>query len=1094
MGEESDGALLFSASSPFARDVLCIATIAFLYAGSIQLGLSHAWRPEDVAPIWAGPGILLAAVLLARRSLRPFLVGTLALIELVAGMLAGTSLLVSLACAVAVAGDAVLSAWLLLRFVGGSVAFRKVREVTGFLFLAVVFSSGLMALAAAAAEPVPGFLFWDSWKRWALPAGTGKLLMTPLILCWAPRIAGREGAWSARRALEAIALAIPLGIVSVFVLADQPKFDLFSVSLPCVTFSLLLWAALRFGMCGVTSGLSFAAVIVVVSAAADRLTHPFSYGSQSNGAIVVEVYLLVMAVPSLLLAAVVTEREEAQKALRESEARLSEVEAIAHLGSWEVDMTTGRRTWSDETFRILGMAPQASEATYEAFLEAVHPDDRAAVDAAYRESLRGGNDNYEIEHRVVKTGTGEILHVYEKCEHLRDAGGRITRSVGILQDISGRRRAEKALRRSQQLLKRTFDNLRDALFLIDADAGTITECNPAASEMFGYDVQEMVGRPIAFLHVDDAALTEFRRDLHRAIQEKGFLFLPEFAMRRRDGTVFAAEHTVVPIEEGGGKRLGWVSVVRDITERKRAEEEVRSISRKDEEAIRIAHMGHWEFDLATGLFRFNDPYYVLHGTNAEEAGGYLMTADEFARRYVHPDDSHLVKEAIQQGMAAEDPQFQFQTESRILRSDGEVRTVIVWFRLEKDAQGKTIELHGVNQDITERKRAEEEREKLRGQFIGAQKMEAVGRLAGGVAHDFNNMLGVILGHAEMALMQAELSETARAHLGEIRTAAERSARLTQQLLAFARRQTIAPRVLDLNDAVAGMLKMLQRLMGEDIDLAWAPGRDLWKVKIDPSQLDQILANLCINARDAIVGVGKITIETHNTTFDEVYCASHAGFVPGQFVMLAVSDNGAGMDKDVLEHLFEPFFTTKGIGKGTGLGLATVYGIVKQNDGFINVYSEPGVGTTFKIYVPSSADGLLERGVPAPVESPKGIGERVLLVEDEAAILNLGKLMLEELGYTVLAAGTPDEAIRLAETHSGEIHLLITDVVLPGMDGKELAERLGRASSGIKCLFMSGYTANVIAHRGVLEDGVQFIQKPFSMDELAVKVRCALGRE
>jgi PAS domain S-box-containing protein len=1093
MGEESDGALHSSTSSPFARDVLWIATIAFFYAGSIQLGLSHVCRPEHVAPIWAGPGILLAAVLLARRSLRPFLVATVAVIELVAGTLAGRSFLVSLVCAAAVAGDAVLSAWLLLRFVGGPVAFRKVREVTGFLFLAVVFSSGLMALAAVAAEPVPGSSLWDSWMWWASRDGTGKLLMTPLILCWASRVTDRVSAWNAKRALEATALAIALGIVSVFVLADQPRFDLSSVSLPYLTFSLLLWAALRFGMCGVTSGLFLVTVMAVVSTAADRLTHLFSYGSQLNGPIVVELYLLVMAVPSLLLAAAATEREEAQKALRESEAHLSEVEEIAHLGSWEADVSTGRRTWSDETFRILGMAPQASEATYEAFLDAVHPDDRAAVDAVYWESLRGGNDDYEIEHRVVQRGTGEILHVHEKCEHLRDAGGRITRSVGIIQDVSGRRRAEKALRRSQQLLKSTFDNLRDALFIIDADAGTITECNRAASEMFGYDVQEMVGRPTTFLYVDDAALTEFRRDLQLATHEKGFLFLPEFGMRRRDGTIFATEHTVVPIEEGG-KRLGWVSVVRDITERKRAEEEVRSISRKDEEAIRIAHMGHWEFDLATGLFRFNDPYYVLHGTNAQEAGGYLMTADEFARKYVHPDDSHLVREAIQQGVAAEDPHFQFRTESRILRTDGEVRTVIVWFRIEKDAEGKTIKLHGVNQDITERKRAEEEREKLREQFVGAQKMEAVGRLAGGVAHDFNNMLGVILGHAEMALMQAELSERARAHLGEIRTAAERSARLTQQLLAFARRQTIAPRVLDLNDAVAGMLKMLQRLLGEDIDLAWVPGRDLWKVKIDPSQLDQILANLCINARDAIVGVGKITIETHNTAFDEAYCASHAGFVPGHFVMLAVSDNGTGMDKDVLEHLFEPFFTTKGTGKGTGLGLATVYGIVKQNNGFINVYSEPGMGTTFKIYVPSSADHLLERGVPVTAESPKGIGERVLLVEDEAAILNLGKVMLEELGYTVLTAGTPDEAIRLAETHSGEIHLLVTDVVLPGMDGKELAEGLGRAKPGIKCLFMSGYTANVIAHRGVLEEGVQFIQKPFSMDELAVKVRCALGRE
>jgi CheY-like chemotaxis protein len=367
-------------------------------------------------------------------------------------------------------------------------------------------------------------------------------------------------------------------------------------------------------------------------------------------------------------------------------------------------------------------------------------------------------------------------------------------------------------------------------------------------------------------------------------------------------------------------------------------------------------------------------------------------------------------------------------------------------------------------------------------------MEAVGRLAGGVAHDFNNMLGIILGHTEMVLDQLEPTDPLSADLREIRKAAERSANLTRQLLAFARKQTVAPKVLDLNEAVQGMLNMLRRLIGEDIDLSWLPGADVWPVKVDPSQIDQILANLCVNARDAIADVGKLTIETENVAFDEAYCARHGGFVPGKYVLLAVSDNGSGMDEETQNRLFEPFFTTKELGKGTGLGLATVYGIVKQNNGFINVYSEPCHGTSFKIYIPRHAGQPVEDRKASTAEIPKGRGETVLLVEDEPAILNMTTKMLERQGYTVLAASAPGEALRLAEEHSGEIHLLMTDVVMPEMNGRDLAQNLFSLHPNLKALFMSGYTANVIAHHGVLDEGVDFIQKPFSVKTLAEKVR------
>jgi PAS domain S-box-containing protein len=384
-----------------------------------------------------------------------------------------------------------------------------------------------------------------------------------------------------------------------------------------------------------------------------------------------------------------------------------------------------------------------------------------------------------------------------------------------------------------------------------------------------------------------------------------------------------------------------------------------------------------------------------------------------------------------------------------------------------------------------------EREKMEAQLIQAQKMEAVGRLAGGVAHDFNNMLNVILGYAEMALLKLEPASPIQAYLREISKAGLRSADLTRQLLAFARKQTIAPKVLDLNDTVAGMLKMLMRLIGEDIDLLWKPAANLWPVNLDPAQIDQILANLVVNARDAIAGVGRITIETGTAEFEQAYSHRHEGIIPGRYVLLAVSDNGCGMDKETLARLFEPFFTTKEVGKGTGLGLATVYGIVKQNSGFINVYSEPGTGTTFRIYLPrhESEQAVAEERIPA-VEAPTGT-ETVLLVEDEASLLDLGTLLLEDLGYTVLPAAGPNHALRLADEYAGEIDLLLTDVIMPDMSGSDLCKEIATRRPNLRCLYMSGYTAEAVAHHGVLHEGVHFLQKPFSVQDLAAKLREAL---
>jgi nitrogen-specific signal transduction histidine kinase len=395
-------------------------------------------------------------------------------------------------------------------------------------------------------------------------------------------------------------------------------------------------------------------------------------------------------------------------------------------------------------------------------------------------------------------------------------------------------------------------------------------------------------------------------------------------------------------------------------------------------------------------------------------------------------------------------------------------------------------------DVTDRKRAEEEKEKLQMQLLQAQKMESIGRLAGGVAHDFNNMLGIIIGQAELASLRVNAGGPVHRGLQEILKASQRSSDIVRQLLAFARKQTISPKVLDLNETVQGMIRMLRRLIGEDIKLCWVPGNDLWPVRMDATQINQILANLVVNSRDAIDGVGTITLETDNAVFDEVYCQKFDGVAPGEYVLLAVTDTGSGMDPGIMENLFDPFFTTKELGKGTGLGLATVYGIVKQNNGFIDVFSEPGQGTTFKIYIPRHA---FEETGGQEEEAPAGR----LTEPRPSSWWRMRRSFWRSQGETgrdglsVDGGALSGEALSLVENHPGEIHLLLTDVVMPEMNGRELMENLRFLRPALRCVFMSGYTANVIAHRGVLDEGISFLQKPFSSTELAKKVREVLDR-
>lgn len=520
----------------------------------------------------------------------------------------------------------------------------------------------------------------------------------------------------------------------------------------------------------------------------------------------------------------------------------------------------------------------------------------------------------------------------------------------------------------------------------------------------------------------------------------------------------------------------------DITERKKVEEILARTAREWSAAMDASDDIIYLLDLERRLVRANKPFYVVTETTPETAIGKHIA------ELIHPDGepspcpvcrAQEDKQDLVIVMEPDDPDNPFN------------RPIEIIVKIIRDNKQQPISILMTLHDLTSTRKEMEEKVVLERQLHRAQRLESVGRLAGGVAHDFNNMLGVIIGHAEIALRQIDQDQPVYSALTEIYKAARRSADLTRQLLAFARKQTVAPKVLDLNETVEGMLKMLRRLIGEDVNLTWQPGANLWPIKMDTSQIDQILANLCVNARDAISGVGKVNITTENRIIDEGYSSIHPDTVPGQYVLLTVSDTGCGMDRDTIQHIFEPFFSSKDMNEGTGLGLSTVYGIIKQNEGFINVYSEPGLGTIFKIYLPRHMGRFGQEINDEKIEPPERGQGTILLVEDEDTVRDITTLMLEGLGYRVFSAGNSDDALELARKHNGKIDLLMTDVIMPKMNGRDLAERIRTIQPELKSLFISGYTSDIISRHGILDENVRFIQKPFSTTDLASKVKQVL---
>ena len=687
--------------------------------------------------------------------------------------------------------------------------------------------------------------------------------------------------------------------------------------------------------------------------------------------------------------------------------------------------------------------------------------------------LRDGKADFET---LQRSKQGEIRNVLVKAQMI-DIQGHAGYHC-VWRDITEQKQAEMALRKSEARMRAITESAKDAIIMMDQD-GCISYWNPAAEQIFGYTPSEVLGQnlhrlitPQRYHPAHNVAFAKFRR----SGQGEAINTTLELEACHKNGHEFPVDLSLAALKF----QDGWhsVGIVREITERKRSE----AALRESNERFKALH------EAISGGIVLHDQGLILDcNQGLADQTGYSMEEliNTDGVELIAPAWRELVRQNIRRGYLQS-----YEVEG--LRKDGTTYPLSIRGRA-IPYKGRVVRVTEFR-DVSEHRQAEEERERLQVQLMQAQKMESVGRLAGGVAHDFNNMLSIILGVAEMAEEHVEESSPLYAYLQEIQMAAQRSVALTRQLLAFARKQIVAPQVLDINDTVEGLLKMLRRLINEDIQLTWVPCANLWPVQIDPTQVDQILANLCVNARDAIPGNGNITIATSNVTLDAASCADHLDALPGDYILMTVSDNGKGMDPITLKMIFEPFFTTKEMGAGTGLGLATVYGIVKQNRGFINVQSEPDHGTTFQMYLPRHGGTVtIDWGINKEVRLLHE-HKTVLVVEDEEALLQLNTLILGSLGYTVIAAAAPGEALRLAQEHPGEIDLLLTDVIMPEMNGRALAIRLHQLYPQMKQIFMSGYTADIIARHGVLDTGVCFLQKPFFKRDLVAKINEVFSQE
>ena len=827
----------------------------------------------------------------------------------------------------------------------------------------------------------------------------------------------------------------------------------------------------------------------------------------------------------------ITERKRAEEAARESGERLKLALEASGMAAWDVNNQTGEIVDDAWWLPSLGYKPGEIELTLSSVNSLMHPDDLPKIERAATDHLEGRSERYSIEYRIRnKSGTWDWVLDQGKLVS-RDSLGKPLRTMGVHLNITEQKQAEEKLRRLNREL-RAISDCNQTLIRAEDEQSLLNDICRIISDEAGYRLvwvgyaendSEKSVRPVAWAGFENGYLAQANiswadtergrgpvgRAIRsgRAIYSQDFMqdpmFIPwrESALQRgyrsgifcplrdeasnifgtlniysADSHAFTADEIRL-LEELAGDLTFGISVLRARIERRRAEEALKEskeylnqILNSLGDPLFVKNRGH-------RCVLVNEAFCAFLGRKREELLGtdcFDLLPAEIADSLKKKDDDIFVT-------GKEDT-----TEDALPDLNGNVHTFITKKSLVTDKSGDRLMI-GVLRDITEYKR-------LQAQFQQAQKMEAVGILAGGVAHDFNNLLNVINGYCELLLEDFAADDSRRNELEQISLAGKRATSLTSQLLAFSRKQIMQPEFLDLNSVIAGMNVMLRRLIRENIELMVIPQQGLGLINADPGQIQQVIMNLAVNARDAMPQGGKLTIETSNVYLDEECVREHPAVKPGSYVMMAISDNGIGMNENTRSHLFEPFFTTKGKGKGTGLGLSTVYGIVKQSSGFVWVHSEPEKGSAFKIYFPKvEGSTSLFQEEDKLKQSPQG-NETILITEDDSSLRALVARILAERGYAVLEASNGKEALDIAEKYAGEIHLVITDVIMPGIGGKELASRLSSARPGMKVLFVSGYTDSAIGRHGVLDPGVSFLQKPFTIENLTRKVRAVLDAQ
>ena len=767
---------------------------------------------------------------------------------------------------------------------------------------------------------------------------------------------------------------------------------------------------------------------------------------------------------TLVVANDITERKRSVDALRESERRFKDLFENALLGLYRTTPDGEINMANPALCRMLGYNSLEELQQRNLEKEGFHPT-YSRMD--FKKILEEKGSIVGLE-SAWKRGDGSVIFVRESATTIRDDSGKVLFYEGTVEDITERKKAMDALQAERRVWRALLDNLPDYIYAKDTNNRFLLANEALARRMGAASSDELLGKSDFDFYPPDLA-AKYAHD-ERQVMRSG-----QPVIDREESTIDTSNgqtvwHTTseVPFRDEKGNVLGLVGIGHNITERKQNEAQLRLQAAALESAANAVVIT----DRSDKIMWVNPAFTVVTGYSSEEAIGQSLTilnSDKHPKSFFDE-----ISKTIRAGKV-------WHGEVVNRRKDGNLFTDEQTITPVRNESGEITRFVTIEQDVTEKKQ-------LAQQLNHAQRMESVGRLAGGVAHDFNNLLTVIIHYSAALMERKELDPHARQQAEEIKKAGNRAAALTRQLLAFSRQQVLEQKILNLNAIVTDTEKMLRRLIGEDIELLTGLNPNLSSVKADPGQIEQIIMNLAVNARDAMPKGGKLTIETANTDLDEEYARHHPSSAPGRFVLLSVTDTGIGMDQETRTHIFEPFFTTKELGKGTGLGLSTVYGIVKQSGGYIWVYSEPGQGSVFKVYLPRVEEPAqqIHRSEPA-AETPGGT-ETVLVVEDDESLRTLTRIILEEAGYTVLEANSGPQAIETAQRRSAPIHLLLTDVVMPGMNGPKVAEELAQRHPEAKVLYMSGYTGFTAADRGLLDAKVSLIQKPFSADSLLRKVR------